>query len=127
MIRPAPTIPVLILAAALTAACAGSLRAPGQTPTAVIVVDNRRATNSTLTIDLISAEGPRSRLGDIPPRERREFQVRRTLLTGHYQLEGRHGAGGLIVSRSFTLTNGDEILWDVERNRIWFQGNREGR
>lgn len=59
------------------------------------------------------------RLGTVRLGEERTLIFERRLRTSRYVLVGRDTGGTEMTSRVFTLTPGDQVEWDVSRNRLW--------
>lgn len=119
---------VLLLAFALTA-CASSPKYPGNRESyqAVVEIDNAGSSLSNFTVHLVSANGPRRRLGNVNLNEVKSFDVTRPSSGGYYQFMATLITGYNLYSPQFPLTEGDRVIWDLKRNRVVFAGNyRDG-
>ncbi len=59
------------------------------------------------------------RLGTVRLSEEKTLVFDRRLRSSRYVLVGRDTSGQEMTSRVFTLTPGDQVEWDVSRNRLW--------
>lgn len=119
---------VLLLAFALTA-CASGPKYPGNRESyqAVVEIDNAGSSLSNFTVHLVSANGPRRRLGNVNLNEVKSFDVTRPSSGGYYQFMATLITGYNLYSPQFPLTEGDRVIWDLKRNRVVFAGNyRDG-
>jgi hypothetical protein len=107
------------------AACASNPQYPGNRETyqAVVEVDNGNSALSNFTVHLVSAYGPRQRLGNINLNEVRSFDVSYPSSGGRYQLQATLISGYELYSPPFILTEGDMVSWNLQRNRVFFAGN----
>ncbi|MBT8403471.1 MAG: hypothetical protein KJP18_06420 [Gemmatimonadetes bacterium] len=124
LIRPVRLAAALIAAAVLTA-CASNPQYPGNRETyqAQVEIDNGNSSLSNFTVHLVSANGPRQRLGNVNLNETRSFSVSYPSSGGRYQLMATLISGYELFSPAFTLTEGDMIVWNLQRNRVFFAGN----
>lgn len=116
---------IAVLAVAIMTACAGGPQYPGNRETyqARVEVDNGNSALSNFTVHLVSATGPRQRLGNVNLNETRSFNVSYPSAGGRYQLMATLITGYELYSPAFTLTEGDMVVWNLQRNRVFFAGN----
>ena len=107
------------------AGCA-SPRYPGQTPSAIITVNNEHAAMSHLTVYLVPSLGTPVRLGTVDLNRSRSFTIRRQQLSGTYRLWARLGGRRSLYSPEFTLSESDVLEWDLRMNQVFLLGTREG-
>jgi hypothetical protein len=124
---------LLALVVAASGACAASTAespfgsaAGGDPQGATIIVDNENAAFSDLTIYLVPRNGVRRRLGTVSLNQTRTFRVDRIDWSGDVRLLADPVGGRDFVSRSFVLTRGDVVEWDLGVNNVRYQG-RGGR
>ena len=118
-------VAVAALASLVLAACASNPEYPGNRETyqAVVEIDNEGSALSNFTVHLVSANGPRHRLGNVNLNEVKSFDVSYPSSGGRYQLMAKLISGYELRSPAFTLTEGDLIVWNLQRNRVLFAGN----
>ena len=116
---------VAFIAAAVLTACASNPQYPGNRETyqARVEIDNGNSALSNFTVHLVSAMGPRQRLGNVNLNETRSFNVSYPSSGGRYQLMATLISGYELFSPAFTLTEGDMVVWNLQRNRVFFAGN----
>lgn len=118
-----PTRLVVALAALVaTGACAsapdyGTDTATTEATGAVIIVDNTNNTISDATVYLVPEDGVRQRLGTVSLGDRQRFQVEAPAAFDHRLLLDVPGSDDL-QSQPFTLTPGDTVEWDLNRNIV---------
>ncbi len=120
----------LALLAVALSACASDPKFPGNRETyqATVRVNNENSQLSNFTVHLVAATGQRRRLGNVNLNEVTEFGVNRPSSAGEYQLMAELITGSNVFSPRFTLREGDQVTWELRRNRVFFDGNfREGR
>lgn len=113
---------MLVATLVYTAGCAASAPTRGSAPpeSVTVVIDNTRSGASSLTIYITPPGAPDMvRLGTVRLSEEKTLIFDRRLRTSRYVLIGRETGGEEITSRVFTLTPGDQVEWDVSRNRLW--------
>ena len=109
-----------------TTACAGSgdPLVDGMDPEqSYVVIDNTNTTISTATIFLYPDTGVRQMLGTVTMNEEKAFEVDRNVNT-QFRLVAEAGVDEL-SSRTFTLTRGDVVEWDLDLNTISYRGDRD--
>lgn len=116
---------VVALALAALSACATRPEYPGNPENwkAFVEVSNAGSSLSNFTVHLVSATGPRRRLGNVNLNEVKSFEVTRPSASGGYQLMATLISGHELFSPRFDLTEGDHVVWDLRRNRVLFAGN----
>ena len=122
-IRPLRLATLALLAVVLSA-CASTPKYPGNRETyqAIVEINNAGSSLSNFTVHLVSATGPRKRLGNVNLNEVRAFEVTRPSSRGYYRLMATLITGYDLYSPQFPLTEGDLVVWDLRRNRVLFQG-----
>ena len=119
----------VILLAAAVSACASGPKYPGNRESyqAVVEIDNDGSLLSSFTVHLVSANGPRRRLGTVNLNEVKSFDVTRPSSGGYYRFMATLITGYNLYSPQFPLTEGDRVIWDLRRNRVVYAGNyRDG-
>lgn len=119
----------VILLAFAVSACASGPKYPGNRESyqAVVEIDNAGSLLSNFTVHLVSANGPRRRLGNVNLNEVKSFDVTRPSAGGYYQFMATLITGYNLYSPQFPLTEGDRVIWDLRRNRVVYAGNyRDG-
>lgn len=116
---------VLALVAGIVTACASAPEYPGNRENyqAYVEVDNHGSSLSNFTVHLVSATGPRKRLGNVNLNETKTFDVTRPSSGGYYRLQATLISGSEVYSPQFALTEGDKVVWDLRQNRVLFYGN----
>jgi hypothetical protein len=126
--RAVRALAVLLLALAVSA-CASGPKYPGNRESyqATVEINNTGSLLSNFTVHLVSANGPRRRLGNVNLNEVKSFDVTRPSAGGYYQFVATLITGYDLRSPQFPLTEGDRVIWDLKRNRVLFAGNyRDG-
>ena len=114
------------VAALATTACAGTGDPvmDGMDPEqSYVVVDNTNTTISSATIFLYPDTGVRQMLGTVTMNEQKAFEVERDVNT-QFRLVAEAGVDEL-SSRTFTLTQGDVVEWDLNLNTINYRGGQD--
>ena len=88
-------------------------------PAAVIQVETDVQNVESPTIYLIPEPGSRIRLGAMDNEPSRNFAVEQLPSATRFRLMADYGAEEL-VSRSFDISQGDVITWDLALNRLFF-------
>ena len=88
-----------------------------------VVVDNQNTTISSATIFLYPETGVRQMLGTVTMNEEKAFEVNQDVNT-QFRLVAEAGVDEL-SSRTFTLTQGDVVEWNLDLNTISYQGDTE--
>lgn len=116
---------VLALTAVVATACASAPDYPGNRENyqAFVEVNNDGSSLSNFTVHLVSATGPRQRLGNVNLNEVKTFDVTRPSSGGYYRLQAILISGAEVYSPQFALTEGDKVVWDLRQNRVLFFGN----
>jgi hypothetical protein len=125
----APRALAVVLLAFAVSACASDPKYPGNRESyqAVVEIDNAGSQLSNFTVHLVSANGPRRRLGNVNLNEVKSFDVTRPSAGGYYQFMATLITGYNLYSPQFPLTEGDRVIWDLRRNRVVYAGNyRDG-
>lgn len=126
MVFPRPLrVAALAFVALALAACASAPEYPGNRENyqAVVEVNNNGSSLSNFTVHLVSATGPRQRLGNVNLNEVKTFDVNRPSSGGYYRLMAILISGAEVFSPQFALTEGDKVVWDLRQNRVLFYGN----
>ncbi|MEQ9568868.1 MAG: hypothetical protein RLN75_01655 [Longimicrobiales bacterium] len=123
--KPMVRAAVLALTTVVAVACASTPDYPGNRENyqAFVEVNNNGSSLSNFTVHLVSATGPRQRLGNVNLNEVKTFDVTRPSSGGYYRLQAILISGAEVFSPQFALTEGDKVVWDLRRNRVLFYGN----
>ena len=90
---------------------------------AVIEVDNTDTAVGEMTVYLVPGDGVTKRLGTVTLDERATFEVTDANWGAQFALVADLAGTPQIVSRSFTLTRGDLLEWDLRLNNLHFMGS----
>jgi hypothetical protein len=118
-------LPLAGAMAVLSIGCA-TPRYPGQSPSAIITVNNERTTLNHLTIYLVPSLGTPERLGTVDLNRSRNFTIRRGQLSGTYRLWARQGTRKGFYSPEFSLAESDVLEWDLHMNHVFLLGTTAG-
>ncbi|UCC24379.1 MAG: hypothetical protein JSU98_11650 [Gemmatimonadales bacterium] len=111
--------------AVLISGCATN-RFPGQSPSAIITVNNEHSVLNHVTVYLVPSLGTPVRLGTVDLNDSRNFTIRRGQLSGTYRLWARQGAREGFYSPEFTLAERDVVEWDLRMNHVFLLGTTDG-
>jgi hypothetical protein len=108
------------MAVALLSACAsGGMGRTDAGPTAAVVVVNNNLTIPTsLTVSLVSESGGRRLLGNVNPGGNGTLPVTGSLPPGRHRLLARTTGGTELVSDPFTVSEGEQVTWDLQSNIV---------
>ncbi len=123
MLRIRSSLAVLaLLAVTFLAACAsgGGMQGTADAgPTgATVLVNNNLAVPTSLTVSLVPENGVRRLLGNVSPSGSATLAVRGVVGGGRYRLLGRTNNGNDLVSDPFTLSDGDQVTWNLQNNIV---------
>lgn len=122
VIRSASRCLVVLLALALSAACAGRTGGAINPEDGVAVrVDNNVIPPTSLTVFMVTETGARQILGSVSPSAARSFRYSpAALASSRFRLLARPTTGADLVSQPFTLVDTGAIEWSVRNNSIRF-------
>jgi hypothetical protein len=88
----------------------------------VVHLSNDLAPPSDVTVYVVTTEGIRRLLGDVPPNDHRVLHIPNDLpLASTFHLVAERTLGRAIVSQPVTATTNDLIIdWDLQANSMWF-------
>jgi hypothetical protein len=102
----------------LLAACAA--RGPGGAPEgqAQVAVTNDLRPQSVVTVRLLSTNGVRRILGNVPPQATRVFSYTESVFSGQYQLVAEATDGRKVESERFNPFFGVQVRWSLFTNAV---------
>lgn len=103
-------------------ACASGHSHRGGQQQFIVHLTNNLAPPSDVTVYVVSQDGVRRLLGDVPPNKDRALKIPNNLFPGtNFRIVAERTAGRPIVSQPITASNsGGMIDWDLQTNAIWF-------
>jgi hypothetical protein len=108
---------VVLLPVALLWGCSTGHRAGPDPGWVRIEVNNDLVPASPIVVHLVG-DGRRRLLGDVPPAQQRELQVKQTDFHGRYTLEARTRSSTAVTSPPFVLRKGDRLIWVLRSNLV---------
>jgi len=107
----------MFLPVALSWGCSTGHRAGPDPGWVRIEVRNDLVPANAVVVHLVG-DGRRLLLGDVPPAQQRELQVRQTAYRGRYTLEARTRSSTAVTSQPFVLRKGDRLVWVLRSNLV---------
>jgi hypothetical protein len=88
----------------------------------VVHLTNDLAPPSDVTVYVVSGEGVRVLLGDVPPNDHRVLRIPSDVSAGtSFRILADRGLGRPVVSQPVTASSTDLIIdWDLQTNSMWF-------
>jgi hypothetical protein len=111
------------VALAVLGACAtGHSNKGDHVPQMVVHLNNDLAPPSDVTVYVVTTDGIRRLLGDVPPNDHRVLHIPNDLpLASTFHLVAERTLGRPIVAQPVTATTDDLIIdWDLQSNSMWF-------
>jgi hypothetical protein len=111
-----------LLAATATGACASTHSHRGADQQIVVHLTNNLAPPSDVTVYVVTQDGTRRLLGDVPPNKDRVLKVPTDIYPGTtFRIVAERTAGRRIVSQPITATTALSMIdWDLQTNAMWF-------
>lgn len=111
-----------IALAGLGACATGHSHKGDRVPQMVVHLSNDLAPPSDVTVYVVTTEGIRRLLGDVPPNDHRVLHIPNDLpLASTFHLVAERTLGRAIASQPVTATTNDLIIdWDLQANSMWF-------
>ena len=111
-----------LLATTATGACASSHSHRGADQQIIVHLTNDLAPPSDVTVYVVTQDGTRRLLGDVPPNRDRVLKVPTDIYPGSsFRIVAERTAGRRIVSQPITATSAVSMIdWDLQTNAMWF-------
>lgn len=111
-----------LLSTTAIGACASSHSHRGADQQIIVHLTNNLAPPSDVTVYVVTQDGTRRLLGDVPPNKDRVLKVPTDVHSGsRFRIVAERTAGRRIVSQPITATSAVNMIdWDLQTNAIWF-------